>query len=410
MCFVEYISYYCGHSTVPVHRICPMTTHKHSNPVCPNPVQRPTEVSFMCPACTRILHGRWVEIIMYEHRWMHERGTCGCPVQFPGLQQPRMVGKDVGNPSTHEINRDNLKLQQKRQPQIVVSDVTNGTSQEANKGGLQNFGSISMLTTSGDGTRYSPAEGKKPAPQPHVISWGSLPPILEVKEDASDTYKPQINMRLASQYGIEWMPDHYELHESGKCHCPVRFETYQPHDLPEAFELSKMEDQADSDTGAPSIQMPQTVIPKEKVRYMDVVIWTVNENTPEGERKIPWPQRPEDYGFRSVAEARVCLGMQLGRQDPINSLPVYGGSSRGGDIPAAVDDAVRESIEWDIEIAGGDLRPHGLTSVRLSQHGDPIVGWPIGAGPEGGIENSHASSWYSCGISRPKLRRSKSWT
>ncbi|KAH8676083.1 hypothetical protein BX600DRAFT_454304 [Xylariales sp. PMI_506] len=53
---------------------------------------RPTEVCTTCPACARILHVRWVEIVTLEHQWMHERGACGCEVKFPTALRPRVVG------------------------------------------------------------------------------------------------------------------------------------------------------------------------------------------------------------------------------------------------------------------------------------------------------------------------------
>jgi hypothetical protein len=99
MCFTETISYFCGHSTIGVLRACPLTTTLPSNPVCTLPVSRATQVSWLCASCARILHARWVDIITYEHKWMHERGTCGCPVQFPPLQHPRLV---VASPEQNE--------------------------------------------------------------------------------------------------------------------------------------------------------------------------------------------------------------------------------------------------------------------------------------------------------------------
>ncbi|KAI0147985.1 hypothetical protein F4776DRAFT_292968 [Hypoxylon sp. NC0597] len=91
MCFIEYMGYTCGHTSLPVKRPCPLTTQLHNNPCCPTPAARPLLAPTMCPACARILHGRYVNIIENEHRFMHERGVCNCQVQFPYLQQPRVI-------------------------------------------------------------------------------------------------------------------------------------------------------------------------------------------------------------------------------------------------------------------------------------------------------------------------------
>ncbi|KAI1799818.1 hypothetical protein F4811DRAFT_557466 [Daldinia bambusicola] len=99
MCFVEYVGYTCGHTSLPVVRPCPMTTQMHTNPTCPRPACRPMLPPTMCPSCGRILHGRFVDIVEHEHRFMHERGACPCDIRFPHLQQPRMIapsGTSVG--------------------------------------------------------------------------------------------------------------------------------------------------------------------------------------------------------------------------------------------------------------------------------------------------------------------------
>ncbi|CAJ2501213.1 Uu.00g040660.m01.CDS01 [Anthostomella pinea] len=103
MCFKEFIAYTCGHSSTPINRPCPMTTHLHTNPCCPGPAVRPFLSEGMCPACSRILHGRYFDILDIEHRWMHERGACNCGTVFPYLQQPRQVTR--ANDQTSSTNQ-----------------------------------------------------------------------------------------------------------------------------------------------------------------------------------------------------------------------------------------------------------------------------------------------------------------
>ncbi|KAI1399648.1 hypothetical protein F4819DRAFT_464310, partial [Hypoxylon fuscum] len=95
MCFTEHIGYTCGHSSVPVKRACPLTTEFHGNQCCSNSATRPILALTFCPPCARIVHGRWVNIIQFEHRFMHERGACGCEVVFPNLQHPRVVSHEA---------------------------------------------------------------------------------------------------------------------------------------------------------------------------------------------------------------------------------------------------------------------------------------------------------------------------
>ncbi|KAI1443084.1 hypothetical protein F5Y02DRAFT_226832 [Annulohypoxylon stygium] len=93
MCFTEFLGYTCGHTSVPVKRPCPMTTQSHVNPVCPSPACRPLLALTMCPSCARIVHGRWIDIVVHEHQFMHARGVCHCPVRFPPHQQPRVLSQ-----------------------------------------------------------------------------------------------------------------------------------------------------------------------------------------------------------------------------------------------------------------------------------------------------------------------------
>ncbi|KAI1143318.1 hypothetical protein F5Y05DRAFT_149376 [Hypoxylon sp. FL0543] len=109
MCFLEFIGYTCGHTSVPVKRPCPLTTQLHNLPCCANAAARPFLVGEMCPGCTRVVHGRFINIIEFEHRFMHERGTCHCEVKFPHLQQPRVVTHEV--PGVASTNIGDLSLQ-----------------------------------------------------------------------------------------------------------------------------------------------------------------------------------------------------------------------------------------------------------------------------------------------------------
>ncbi|KAL7629578.1 hypothetical protein AAE478_001100 [Parahypoxylon ruwenzoriense] len=95
MCFTEFIGYTCGHTSLAVKRPCALTTKLFSNPACPGAgAVRPLLAETSCPACNRVMHGRCVNIIEHEHRFMHARGVCSCPVHFPYLMRPRVISPD----------------------------------------------------------------------------------------------------------------------------------------------------------------------------------------------------------------------------------------------------------------------------------------------------------------------------
>jgi len=92
MCFQEHLGYTCGHSSLAVLRPCPLTTQEHKFPVCTSIAARTILAGIMCPSCQRLINTRATMIEEYEHRFMHERNVCGCKVQFPDLIRPRLIG------------------------------------------------------------------------------------------------------------------------------------------------------------------------------------------------------------------------------------------------------------------------------------------------------------------------------
>lgn len=91
MCFAEFIGYTCGHTSYEVLRPCPLTTMSPSSPICTLYARRPFLAREMCPACQRILYRRADAILKGEHRWMHERGVCGCRIYLPNLPKNRVT-------------------------------------------------------------------------------------------------------------------------------------------------------------------------------------------------------------------------------------------------------------------------------------------------------------------------------
>ncbi|KAK4132333.1 hypothetical protein BT67DRAFT_85995 [Trichocladium antarcticum] len=177
MCFQEYLAYQCGHSSFSVVRPCPMTTTGHNFPVCAEPPSKQHFAETMCAACERQLHSRWVLIREWEHRWMHERGACGCDVVFPGLLHiPRVTGAEAG---------------------------------------------------SGAAERVQVSVGPKPAAAAANASDGRIPALFTEAVNSSGEH--HVAVRLAGLYAAEWRDDHRAQHEAGKCTCRVDFAPLQPH-------------------------------------------------------------------------------------------------------------------------------------------------------------------------------------
>lgn len=188
MCFAEYLAYTCGHTSIAVNRPCPMTTHLHNNPCCPRPACRPFLAHAMCTSCNRILHARRVDIAEYEHRWMHERGACGCDVQFPALLHPRIVQRSTA----------------------VAND---GTSDAGFASAVQ--------------PEFVPRGGRGTGRQPDTRRRGKGAEI-PLYQEAQVGENVEVAVRLPSLYAAEWTNDHAKLHMSGQCKCPVSFERYKP--------------------------------------------------------------------------------------------------------------------------------------------------------------------------------------
>ncbi|KAI1372717.1 hypothetical protein F4677DRAFT_449202 [Hypoxylon crocopeplum] len=312
MCFTEYLGYTCGHTSHPVKRPCPLTTQLHNNPCCPNSASRPILAQTMCPPCARILHGRYVDIIQNEHRFMHERGVCSCPIQFPDLQGPRLIsprylpgGGESGtymasftallaHPSAHNATSapaTSSAAESSAQGQGQSQDINSQFSALANP-----FVPGSRSYVSGNAGNASRAQGQ--ATHASSNSTGSaqpqnqagrnrgrrnnrrgrgsnqqasssssqaqtgphLPPLFEEQQGGdSSSQGIRVVVRSPSLYCAEWRDDHAELHRDGRCNCNIRFDRYpgQYMDmLRDAYEKGERAERAD--TAAPIITVTAT--------------------------------------------------------------------------------------------------------------------------------------------------------
>ncbi|KAI1088857.1 hypothetical protein F5B19DRAFT_406096 [Rostrohypoxylon terebratum] len=217
MCFTEFLGYTCGHTSVPVKRPCPMTTQSHVNPVCPSPACRPLLALTMCPSCARIVHGRWVDIVVHEHEFMHVRGACSCPVRFPYSQQPRVVSHQADyNNDVEGMDREAFIAHFRSQSTANESDGSGSSSLTivpARKDDQQTPSNTS------DSFHFSPAAAEFTPSEP-AHPYGPLTPMM-----VSELFDipPEFNFGLNSQY------HHTDSNPTGS---PVNVEPYG-YDSPE---------------------------------------------------------------------------------------------------------------------------------------------------------------------------------
>ncbi|KAL2165918.1 hypothetical protein VTG60DRAFT_3609 [Thermothelomyces hinnuleus] len=209
MCYQEFIAYQCGHRSLSVVRTCPMTTAGHNFAICSIRPHKPYYAETMCTPCERQLHSRWVLIREWEHRWLHERGACGCEVIFPGLlDTPRVIGdaSEAGNaiPSTSSA----------ASPADAEEDKNNVEEATASKG--SGDAAMSGTTSQGGLEKTTTSFG----------SGGRVPALFS--ESVTSTGEHRLAVRLPGLFAAEWKADHAILHKTGKCHCAATFAPFKP--------------------------------------------------------------------------------------------------------------------------------------------------------------------------------------
>ncbi len=210
MCYKEFIAYQCGHRSVGVVRPCPLTTSGHNYPVCGLAPDKPHYAETMCAACERQLHSRWVLIREWEHRWLHERGVCGCEVAFPGLlYTPRVIGDTAAAEDTRSssgLEKDALLAAEDKKLTPRATTPVESSHQGPPK---TSQGELEKLTT------IACASGDVRVPALFT-------------EAVTQTGEHRVSVRLPGLYAAEWQADHRALHDAGKCSCPTTFAPFQP--------------------------------------------------------------------------------------------------------------------------------------------------------------------------------------
>ncbi|KAI0404848.1 hypothetical protein F4802DRAFT_213644 [Xylaria palmicola] len=384
MCFAEFIAYTCGHTSTAVNRPCPMTTHLYNNPCCSRPACRPFLAQTMCYPCSRIIHARRIDILEYEHRWMHERGACGCDVQFPALMHPRLVQR-----SSASVDNEVPTAM----PQTGTGTGTGTGAGYNGTAGRGHFKQRSSVTTTGSG-------GHRPE-QAYDDGLGEQSSLPLFKE-AHVGENVEVAVRLASLYGAEWTTDHAKLHRGGRCKCPVSFKRYQPMDIKPDQDEHDSHEAGRSGQAWVTSYAPLSSDKNGDARAPAVPASSGTEASSPGHSSIENSSNPFGYD-------RIPFG-QFARwslEGPKGSLldeilgPLGPGADAHGGRPMDF-----QSVHYpsnSLPIAGSPIAygsaPHyegGLPSiVEFEQPEATIAGFPIGAGPEG---ESHAGDFEACSL------------
>ncbi|KUI57594.1 hypothetical protein VP1G_04896 [Cytospora mali] len=413
MCFSEFIGYTCGHSSSEVLRPCPMTTQLYTNPLCDRYARRPILAPEMCPACQRVLHGRAVLIVEWEHRWMHERGVCGCEVQFPDLFRPRVVGRS----QPFEETRENV-------PQ-VIDNTGNGK-------GNRNGEAKTALPKLGGNNKA----GAKNVPALYQETITTTMP--------GGSKKPEVSIRIPSFYGAEWVDEHRQLHIKGSCKCSGDFSFYQtPADYqavlsssvrtspeqvvqtegPELFQGQGFKN------GALSSYTDQQEFAKLRTSPMD----SHTQKGAQNQGSHPPPYAPSSQMSTNQAHTQR-LSPYPGTQETTKPYHILGQASHksrgtaGPSIPQRSPGAI-----YEVDPAKSTNKLYNFAcnegakitscadfqSVEFPKSKDilPLVGLPIGAGPEGPTGLTHTGDFSQCvllvkelisALGEPRLLRYKS--
>lgn len=121
---------------------------------------------------------------------MHERGVCGCEVQFPDLIRPRVVSRSRPGQTTGRNGQ--------------IGNNTHGS---------KNNGNFSVTLPK---TGRSNMAGSK-----------GVPAHYQEQSTKAGQHKLEVAVRIPSLYGAEWVDEHRQLHRDGSCKCAGDFSFYQ---------------------------------------------------------------------------------------------------------------------------------------------------------------------------------------
>ncbi|KAK7738466.1 hypothetical protein SLS53_005985 [Cytospora paraplurivora] len=329
-----------------------MTTQLYTNPLCARYARRPILAPEMCPACQRILHGRAVLIVEWEHRWMHERGVCGCEVQFPDLFRPRVVGRSQ-------------QVETRQSDAEAIRDTGRGKSNDEAETAPPRMGGNDRV-----GTKNVPALYQETTTTTTTTTM------------RGGVGKPEVATRIPSFYGAEWVDEHRQLHLKGSCKCSGDFSFYQ---TPACYQV------APSSAAKRSREQPVRVAHTQSLQSQNIYDGASSPyaSPQEQERKSQTNQNDStDHPYHSQAlhADRGTTGPSIPRRSPGAIYEVD---------PARSSNALYNfaCIEGAKITSCADFQSVEFPKPRNAL---PLVGLPIGAGPEGPAGLPHTGDFMSC--------------
>jgi hypothetical protein len=358
MCFQEFIGYTCGHCSLPVLRPCPLTTSLRENPVCANRASKPFLPGSMCPTCQKIMNTRGTLIEEYEHRFMHERGACGCSVEFPGLIRARRIGR-------HEA------------------------------------------------IDFEPCDPSQ--------TTTDIPPLFE---ETSYDGKMTVCVRQPSLFAAEWVADHRSRHESGECSCNADFRSYEDasrsgtrpwektltstttyHDVRLDVDSARGDDQSHLASPFSNTDVPSKF--RNLGRSKSVTLSFPNAGQVRGGSETCADGQNQLYGSVPTSQADNVDYAEIGcnKQTPVLETRAAGITRPRGAIFAHVPQHLKITGPYLTSIASHSITADTLPvtdyqTYLYQQQEIPIIGLPIGAGPEG---VTHVGPYEQCVLRRPPV-------
>lgn len=121
---------------------------------------------------------------------MHERGVCGCEVQFPDLIRPRVVSRSRPG---------------------------------------QTIGRLGQMRNNTSGSTYNAAPGMPLSKAERINAAGSkgVPAHYQEQSTNPGQHNVEVAVRIPSLFGAEWVDEHRQLHKDGSCKCAGDFSLYE---------------------------------------------------------------------------------------------------------------------------------------------------------------------------------------
>lgn len=159
---------------------------------------------------------------------MHERGVCGCPVVFPDLIRPRVMGRSPFETADQRSS-------------VAKGKGYRGKSRNKRSGKIQIAQYLVSAYTHSRAHTPAPTATHSPVPPPTShpkkatannasrLKKSQTPSQEESRSNNLKEAKPaaEISVQVPSFYGAEWVDEHRQLHNAGSCKCEGDFSFYK---------------------------------------------------------------------------------------------------------------------------------------------------------------------------------------